>query len=90
MDTATSFHMNSIHSADDLKSLQEELEQLNADLVEANEQRAQAAEYGLVLLEEKQTLQTQYEELSSLYDNTKRELESSVNVRKCNDTNPPK
>lgn len=65
----------------DVKTLQEELELLNSDLSEANEQRAQAAEYGLVLLEEKQTLQCQYEELSGLYETTKKELENSTNVR---------
>lgn len=75
------FNLNSSHSMDDLKSLQEELEQMNSDLMEANEQRAQAAEYGLVLLEEKQALQSQHEELNGLYESTKRELDSSVNVR---------
>jgi len=61
--------------------LREELEQLNAEIIEANEERAQAAEYGLVVLEEKQALQYQYDELNSLYDSTKRELENSANVR---------
>ena len=77
---ANSFTLNSAHSLDDLKALQEELEQLNSDLTEANEQRAQAAEYGLVLLEEKQALQFQHEELSNLYESTKRELDSSTTV----------
>ncbi len=48
---------------------------------QANEERAQAAEYGLVILEEKQALQLQHEELINLYESTKRELENSVNVR---------
>lgn len=78
METDT-FHFN--HSSTDVKALQEELEQLNSDLSEASEQRAQAAEYGLVLLEEKQALQSQYEELGVLYETTKKELENSTNVR---------
>jgi hypothetical protein len=38
------------------------------------------AEYGLVILEEKQNLQIQFEELSGLYESTKRELENSTDV----------
>ena len=63
-----------------MEALREELEQLNAEVIEANEERAQAAEYGLVVLEEKQALQSQCDELNSLYDTTKRELETAVNV----------
>ena len=65
---------------EETRSLREELEKLNAEIIEANEERAQAAEYGLLVLEEKQALQYQYDELSSLYDVTKRELENSANV----------
>ena len=65
----------------DMEALQEELERLNREIVEANEDRAKAAEYGIVLLEEKQALQMQNEELTSLFDTTKRELETAVEVR---------
>lgn len=64
----------------DMDALQEELERLNKEIVEAHEDRARAAEYGIVLLEEKQALQTQNEELNSLFDATKRELETAVDV----------
>ena len=64
----------------DVQSLREELAKLNADLAQASEERAQAAEYGLVILEEKQNLQIQLEELSGLYESTKRELENSTDV----------
>lgn len=64
----------------DMDTLQGELERLNKEIVEANEDRAKAAEYGIVLLEEKQALQTQNEELTSLFDATKRELETAVDV----------
>lgn len=64
----------------DMDALQEELERLNKEIVEAHEDRARAAEYGIVLLEEKQALQTQNEEVNSLFDATKRELETAVDV----------
>eukprot|EP00731_Ephydatia_muelleri_P001239 Em0001g1239a len=63
---------------DDVDSLKETIVSLTARLNEANEERAQAAEYGLVVLEEKQALQLQQEELNSLYESTKRELEAST------------
>lgn len=66
---------------DETQVLRRELQQLNTEIIQANEERAQAAEYGLVMLEEKQALQHQYDELNSLYDSTKRELENSANVR---------
>ncbi len=84
METANSMFGNlnsSLPTVEELQTLREEVEQLNSDLVEAMEQRTQAAEYGLVLLEEKKTLQSQYEDLGTLYEGTKRELDSSVNVR---------
>ena len=65
----------------DMEALQEELERLNKEIIEANDDRAKAAEYGIVLLEEKQALQSQNEELTGLFDTTKRELETSVEVR---------
>ena len=63
-----------------MEVLRQELERLNVEIIEASEERAQAAEYGLVVLEEKQALQQQHDELSSLYESTKNELETSVNV----------
>lgn len=78
--TATPLTLNSAHPMDDLAVLREEIDQLNTELIESNEQRSQAAEYGLVLLEEKQKIFLQYEELSGLYESTKNELENSVNV----------
>ena len=72
--------MNSTHPLDTTEALRDELETLNKEIVQANEERAQAAEYGLVILEEKQSLQYQYDEMSLLYEGTKRELENSINV----------
>ncbi len=85
MEVDTPFQLNtSAHPTRDdvasVASLREELDRLNSELNEANEQRAQAAEYGLVLLEEKQSLQSQYEEQNALYESTQRELENSLSV----------
>ena len=62
------------------QALRHQLEELSAELQEANEERAQAAEYGLVVLEEKQALQAQHEELIGLYDATRREMDNAVAV----------
>ncbi|XP_052827767.1 protein bicaudal D isoform X1 [Octopus bimaculoides] len=59
-------------SKDELKG---EVERLHAELAETTQQKLQAAQYGLDVLEEKQSLQHQYEDLESLYDATKNELE---------------
>lgn len=59
-------------SADDLKG---EVERLSAELAETTQQKLQAAQYGLEVLEEKQQLQQQYEDLESIYDATKNELD---------------
>ncbi len=68
----------------DEQSLTTEVESLRMAIAEANEERAQAAEYGLVLLSEKQALRSQYDELSGLYESTKRELDNSVTVGQDN------
>ena len=65
---------------DDVSALKEEIERLKRELTEANEERAQAAEYGLNVLEEKQALQQQFEELTTLYESTRRELEITASV----------
>ncbi|XP_069795845.1 protein bicaudal D homolog 2-like isoform X2 [Narcine bancroftii] len=55
--------------------LRTELERLNRELSETTREKIQAAEYGLVVLEEKQTLKQQYDELESEYETVKQELE---------------
>jgi hypothetical protein len=52
------------HPIGDIQSLKKELARINAELVQASEERAQAAEYGLGIFEEKQNLQIQLEELN--------------------------
>uniref|UniRef100_UPI00398F61F3 protein bicaudal D homolog 2 isoform X1 n=1 Tax=Pristiophorus japonicus TaxID=55135 RepID=UPI00398F61F3 len=55
--------------------LRTEVERLSRELGETTQEKIQAAEYGLVVLEEKQTLKQQYDELESEYETVKQELE---------------
>ncbi|KAH0514398.1 Protein bicaudal D-like protein 1 [Microtus ochrogaster] len=52
-----------------------EIERLTKELSETTHEKIQAAEYGLVVLEEKLTLKQQYDELEAEYDGLKQELE---------------
>ncbi|XP_060695421.1 protein bicaudal D homolog 1 isoform X2 [Hemiscyllium ocellatum] len=52
-----------------------EIERLAKELTETTHEKIQAAEYGLVVLEEKQSLKQQYDELESAYETVKHELE---------------
>ena len=58
-----------------------EIERLNKELQQASCDKVRAAEYGLAVLEEKQHLQEQCDELQTLLENTKQELDSSKEVR---------
>jgi protein bicaudal D len=58
-----------------------EIERLNKELQQTSCDKIRAAEYGLAVLEEKQTLQEQYDELETVFENTKQELENSKEVR---------
>jgi len=63
------------------EELCEEIQRLQNELDETSRQKIQAAEYGLAVLEEKQQLQQQCEELEALYDTTKHELDCAKEVR---------
>ncbi|XP_059882135.1 protein bicaudal D homolog 1 isoform X8 [Delphinus delphis] len=52
-----------------------EIERLTKELTETTHEKIQAAEYGLVVLEEKLTLKQQYDELEADYDSLRQELE---------------
>ncbi|PRD28494.1 UNVERIFIED_CONTAM: BicD [Trichonephila clavipes] len=66
-------------SQDSLKQEQEllkqELERLSCELEQTTHEKNLSAQYGLVLLEEKESLQQRCEELESCYDSAKGELE---------------
>ena len=57
-----------------------EVERLSNELAETAREKVQAAEYGLVVLEEKQQLQTQYDDLESRFEALKAELECAREV----------
>ncbi|XP_051011591.1 protein bicaudal D homolog 1 isoform X3 [Acomys russatus] len=61
-----------VHTVDHYKT---EIERLTKELTETTHEKIQAAEYGLVVLEEKLTLKQQYDELEAEYDGLKQELE---------------
>ncbi|KAK4289392.1 hypothetical protein Pmani_037636 [Petrolisthes manimaculis] len=69
--------MTSPEKMESLDNLKQELERLNVELEQTSSEKTQAAQYGLVLLEEKEGLQGRCEELETLYENTKVELEST-------------
>uniref|UniRef100_A0AAY4A991 Uncharacterized protein n=1 Tax=Denticeps clupeoides TaxID=299321 RepID=A0AAY4A991_9TELE len=55
--------------------LRAEVERLSRDLRETTREKIQAAEYGLVVLEEKQQLKQRYDELENDYESVRQELE---------------
>lgn len=60
--------------ANDAEQLKSEVERLTRELDQASSEKVQSAQYGLVLLEEKEHLQQKCEELETLYENAKHEL----------------
>ena len=66
-----------------IDELHMEVERLSRELDQATSERAQSAQYGLSLLEEKSSLEQRLEELETLYDNAKHELEITQEVSKA-------
>lgn len=60
--------------------LKVEIERLSRELDQASSEKIQSAQLGLVLLEEKSTLQQRCDELESLYENTRHELKFTQEV----------
>lgn len=60
--------------------LQAEIERLSRELDQASSEKIQSAQLGLVLLEEKSALQQRYDELESIYENTRHELKITQEV----------
>ncbi|KAI7797504.1 putative protein bicaudal D-like protein 2-like [Triplophysa rosa] len=58
-----------------LEWVRAELERLSRELSDTTREKIQAAEYGLAVLEEKQTLKQQYDELEAEYETVRQELE---------------
>lgn len=60
--------------------LRAEIERLSRELDLASTERIQSAQYGLALLEEKSGLEHKCNELETLYENTKHELDITREV----------
>lgn len=65
-----------------IENLRSEVERLTRELDLQSSEINQSAKYGLGLLEEKQALESKCEELETLYDNTKHELDITLEVSK--------
>jgi len=59
----------------DADNMNTEIERLQQELDQTSNEKNQAAQFGLVLLEEKESLQTRCEELEALYENSRHELQ---------------
>lgn len=68
------------NSAKTLEELRLEVDRLTCELDQATSERAQSAQYGLSLLEEKSHLAQKVEELETLYDNAKHDLDITKEV----------
>jgi len=71
---------NGSSQAQSVQDLQMEVERLTRELDQVSSASAQSAQYGLSLLEEKSALQHKCEELETLYDNTRHELDITQEV----------
>lgn len=60
--------------------LQAEVERLTRELRETTHEKIQAAEYGLAVLEEKQQLKQQFDELETEYETVRHELDQLKEV----------
>ena len=60
---------------DQFEALKVEIERLNRELAQTSSEKIQSAQYGLVLLDEKEELQKKFDELETLYETTKKDLE---------------
>ncbi|XP_078393185.1 protein bicaudal D homolog 2-like [Cetorhinus maximus] len=64
-----------VSSQEELEGLRAEVERLSAELAETSEQKVQAAQYGLAVLEEKQGLKQRFAELEQEHEAAVQELE---------------
>lgn len=63
-----------------MSNLKREVDRLTLELHQACQEKIQAAEYGLAVLEEKQQLQEQYDSLHTRYDQRKNEMTNMKEV----------
>lgn len=67
-------------TSDQNVDLRAEIERLSRELDLASTEKIQSAQYGLALLEEKSSLESRCNELESLYDNARHELDITQEV----------
>lgn len=67
-------------TAGEVNELRAEIERLSRELDQASSEKIQSAQYGLGLLEEKSQLQQKCEELETMYDNARHELDITQEV----------
>ena len=72
--------MDGNNSWEIINDLRQEISQLKSELDRSTEENVKAAEYGLLMLEEKRLLQAQLEESEGLLENTKHELNCAKEV----------
>lgn len=60
---------------EDVELLRQEVERLTRELDEANQEKATSGQYGLLLLDEKAALTRRCDELETLYDTARSEME---------------
>lgn len=65
----------------EITALRQEIERLSRELDQASSEKIQSAQYGLGLLEEKGQLQLKCEDLETLYENARHELDITQEVR---------
>ncbi len=68
------------NAMDVINELKQEICELRADLERSTEENVKAAEYGLLMLEEKRTLTQQIEDSESFIENMKHELNCAKEV----------
>lgn len=62
------------NSTSNVEILSLEIERLTRELDQTNSEKIQSAQYGIVLLEEKENLQRRCEDLETLFENARHEL----------------
>lgn len=67
-------------TTNEVNELRAEIERLTRELDQASSEKIQSAQYGLGLLEEKSQLQQKCEELETMYDNARHELDITQEV----------
>jgi protein bicaudal D len=67
--------------AETTSDLRLEVERLTRELDRASAEKVQSAQYGLVLLEEKEALEQRCSELEAAFENTRHELQVSMKAK---------